>query len=361
MVYHKKNLISISSLKFKQGGGMERYLVDLVNGFHQINIIPKVYSTKFDTQLDEYQYINPIRINLSLVPKQVRQPFLSYFSNKQKEQNEISITMSYTNADIVICGGNHKGYLKTLGLRSNLKDLFKIHNEKKSLDNAKLIVAHSKLMKKELVELYNTNEEKITVIYPPIDTSKFLIIDDNKRKSLREKLGFKENEVIYLFPSTGHSRKGFDILKKYFEKSDLPIRLVVAGTPVTESKNITSLGFCKNMPELYQASDYTIMASNYEPFGLVGLESILSGTPIIFADNIGCLEILKNNFGYTFSRNNIETLDQAIKNSVESATCNVQHTKQKSHRIQAPLDCIDYDPRLSHHIQILLQAIANLK
>lgn len=115
------------------------------------------------------------------------------------------------------------------------------------------------------------------------------------------------------------------------------------------------------MPELYQASDYTIMASNYEPFGLVGLESILSGTPIIFADNIGCLEILKNNFGYTFSRNNIETLDQAIKNSVESATCNVQHTKQKSHRIQAPLDCIDYDPRLSHHIQILLQAIANLK
>ena len=244
--------------------------------------------------------------------------------------------------------------MKTLGLRSNLKDLFKIHNEKKSLDNAKLVVAHSKLMKKELVELYNTNEEKITVIYPPIDTSKFLIIDDNKRKSLREKLGFKENEVIYLFPSTGHSRKGFDILKKYFEKSDLPIRLVVAGTPVTESKNITSLGFCKNMPELYQASDYTIMASNYEPFGLVGLESILSGTPIIFADNIGCLEILKNNFGYTFSRNNIETLDQAIKNSVERA-------KQKSHRIQAPLDCIDYDPRLSHYIQALLQAIANLK
>lgn len=159
--------------------------------------------------------------------------------------------MFYINVDIVICGGNYKGYLKILGLWVNLKDLFKIYNEKKFLDYFELVVVYLKLMKKELVELYNINEEKIVVIYFLIDISKFLIIDDNKRKLLREKLGFKENEVIYLFLLIGYLRKGFDIFKKYFEKFDLLICLVVVGIFVIEFKNIILLGFCKNMFELY--------------------------------------------------------------------------------------------------------------
>ena len=148
-------------------------------------------------------------------------------------------------------------------------------------------------------------------------------------------------------------RKGFDILKNYFEKSDLPIRLVVAGTPVRDAKNITSLGFIKNMSDLYQAADYTIMASIYEPFGLVGIESVLSGTQVIFSDNMGCLEILKNNFGYTFSRNNNGDLDSVIRKSFEKA-------KLFKHRILNPLDCIDYNPALSAHITELMNCIERL-
>lgn len=34
-------------------------------------------------------------------------------------------------------------------------------------------------------------------------------------------------------------------------------------------KNVVGLGFCTDMPELYRAADFTIMASLYEPFGLV--------------------------------------------------------------------------------------------
>ena len=37
------------------------------------------------------------------------------------------------------------------------------------------------------------------------------------------------------------------------------------------------------MSELYNAVDFTILASYYEAFGLVGVESILCGTKIIFA------------------------------------------------------------------------------
>ena len=347
---------SIDCMKFQYGGGMERYTIDLVNGFNQIGIKPIVYSTKFDLNLVENQFIEAEKVNLTLIPKPLRQLLLSCLFNKNGKENGkdvISMTTIYTKADIVFCGGNHSGYLNTVGKKKNISDKLKIKNEKTSLSYAKLIIAHSEMMKNELVKHYYVDKNKILVLYPPVDTKKFSQPTDNKRAELRKKFGFNDNEIIYLFPSTGHVRKGFDILKNYFEKSDLPIRLVVAGTPVRDAKNITSLGFVKNMSDLYQAADYTIMASIYEPFGLVGIESVLSGTQVIFSDNMGCLEVLKNNFGYTFSRNNNGDLDSVIRKSFEKA-------KLFKHRILNPLDCIDYNPALSAHITELMNCIERL-
>lgn len=206
--------ISLTCQKFQYGGGMERYLLDIVNGLSKTNITPKIYSAKFDTTLSEYNLINPIKINLSFVPKKWRTSFLSYFSNKYKETSEISLTTSYTLSDVVICGGNHKGYLQASKKKPSISDRFKIMGEQKSLNQSKYVIAHSALMKKELVELYHVSENKIDVIYPPINTDKFTQINEEERVKLREKLGFKKDEIIYLFPSTGHTRKGFDILKK---------------------------------------------------------------------------------------------------------------------------------------------------
>lgn len=205
-------------------------------------------------------------------------------------------------------------------------------------------------MKKELIEFYNLDSNKITVIYPPVNTENFKIVDEVTRKKVREKFGFSENEIIYLFPSTGHSRKGFDILKPYFENSDLPIKLVVAGTPVKESKRIKSLGFCKNMPELYQAADFTIMASKYEPFGLVGIESILCGTPVVFSDNMGCSEVFNDQCGFLFNRNIQQSLNDAIIKSVNNRF-----------RVNEPFSVLKYNPMLGVHIENLNKLIDTLK
>ena len=43
--------ILLTCQKFQYGGGMERYLIDIVNGLSQANITPKIYSAKFDTAL----------------------------------------------------------------------------------------------------------------------------------------------------------------------------------------------------------------------------------------------------------------------------------------------------------------------
>lgn len=346
-------ITSIACFKFKQGGGIERYTLDIVKGLHLRKINPKVYSTLFDKSMNEYQYITPIHYNSRFIPKKIKLPFFSKFIEKNRKHNEVIISMAYTHANIIVCGGQHKGYLNATKKRVSLTDKLKIYHEQKALNRAKIVIAHSLLMKKELIELYSLPENKIKVIYPPVDTEKFHIIDNNTRIKLREKFGFTSNDIIYLFPSTGHKRKGFEILKNFFESTNLPIKLVVAGTPVKNTKNIISLGFRKDMPELYQIADFTIMASIYEPFGLVGIESILSGTPVIFSQNMACLEVFKNNFGFTFDRENQLSLEKAIMKSFELA-------KSNQHRINDPLNTLMYDPRLYTHIDKLLKEIESL-
>ncbi|WP_204274472.1 glycosyltransferase, partial [Stenotrophomonas maltophilia] len=71
------------------------------------------------------------------------------------------------------------------------------------------------------------------------------------------------------------------------------MQLVVIGRPVSSSSpNIRYLGYRKDIENVYRAADYTILASHYEPFGLIGVESVLCGTPAVLAANIACTEVI---------------------------------------------------------------------
>lgn len=91
-------------------------------------------------------------------------------------------------------------------------------------------------------------------------------------------------------------------------------------------KNVVGLGFCTDMPELYRAADFTIMASLYEPFGLVGVESALCGTRVVLSENMACTEVMNEEAGFFFSRQNPETLAQAVAQAVSLK-------KQGGHRL----------------------------
>lgn len=340
--------IAINALRLRQGGGVESYTLDLIHGFQQKGIRPTIYTSKADKNLPELSLVSLKTFPLTWLPKKLRPNFLSNKVRQYRQSDELILSIFFLYCDIFICGGNHLGYLNAIGKKPNLFERFiKIPHEKRVLQECKKVIAHSQLMKNELMEFYSVPEEKIAVLYPPVNTERFHTISLSERQALRQKLGFSENDIIYLFPSTGHKRKGFQLLKTFFNETDLPIKLVVAGTPVENSRNVLSLGFCKNMPELYQAADFTIMASNYEPFGLVGLESILSGTPIVFADNIACLETFKGDFGFTFNRSQTASLQEALEKSV-------QQVKSGKARIENPLACLTYNPELSVHMDQLL-------
>jgi glycosyltransferase involved in cell wall biosynthesis len=110
---------------------------------------------------------------------------------------------------------------------------------------------------------------------------------------------------------------------------------------------VRELGYCREIEDLYRAADFTILASDYEPFGLVGIESILCGTPLVFADNIGCLEVVDPAANESFSRADPATLAGALERAVA-------RVRGGAARLQDPGAMLRYDPALLTHARALM-------
>ena len=174
-------------------------------------------------------------------------------------------------------------------------------------------------MKTELTKYYDVPQTNIKVLYPPVNQETFHLIESVERNEIKEKLGFSSNKKSFLFISSSHKRKGLPILLDYFEHTNLPIELVIIGKPLNRTiRNVICKGYTTEIENFYWASDFTILASSYEPFGLVGIESILCGTPVLLSENIGCTEIIKSDAFFSFKCNDIQSLGIAINKAISS-------------------------------------------
>jgi D-inositol-3-phosphate glycosyltransferase len=130
------------------------------------------------------------------------------------------------------------------------------------------------------------------------------------RAVCRQELGWRDGPSVLLFVGRIQRLKGLEVLLRAFERlNDLDARLViVGGQPATahESREIarlqhlaTRLGIegrtsfvgavaHEQLPTYYSAADVTVMPSSYESFGLVAVESLACGTPVV-ATRVGGL------------------------------------------------------------------------
>ena len=63
---------------------------------------------------------------------------------------------------------------------------------------------------------------------------------------------------------------------------------------------------------LYNISDFFIFPSRKEPLGLVGIESIAAGTPVIGSNVGGIKEYINDNNGFLFNPNKPEELSSLL-------------------------------------------------
>ncbi|MGK2898762.1 MAG: glycosyltransferase family 4 protein [Burkholderiaceae bacterium] len=350
---HSDRRLAISNHALRHGGGFERYAMTLVRGLHESGVRAVFIAKSFDTSLPEHDWVDPIRLGVTGVPGKLRDLFFDWRIGRIKRRLGAAlgplIACNQTRwADIAVCGGTHPGYLAAMGQSTRTSDRWKIALERAHFESARVIVAHSGRMRDEIVRHYGITSDKIVLLYPPTDTERFSPVDKTRRTRLRDELGLSDDRAVFLLASTGHKRKGLDVLAHFFAGTDLPVTLVVAGRPPPRGlPNVRYLGYRTDIEDVYRAVDFTVMASAYEPFGLVGIESVLCGTPVLLADSIGCAELIREPAQLSFSLGDPASLGRTVGLAV-------QRWRGGAHRLEAPGRLLAYDPRVAPHVDALL-------
>ena len=350
--------LTISNHGLRNSGGIERYALTLVRGLHDLGIRPTFIAKAYDTALPEYKWVVPLRVRMTGIPNKLRDFLFDWRIGRLKRTLGLFplIACNQTHAaDIAICGSVHPGYLAAMGELARVSDRWRTRLERKHLQNAQVVVAHSRRMAEEVVHHHDIAAAKIRVLYPPVDGDKFHPLPEPDREALRRDLGLPADRAVFLLVSTGHKRKGLDMLTAFFRSTSLPVCLAVAGRPIKgEPDNVHYLGYRTDIENAFRAADFTVVASHYEPFGLVGVESVLCGTPLILADNVGCAEVVRDTAQIAFKLNEPGSFEAAI-------TLAIHRWKAEAHRIDAPLSCLNYDPSVAVHVSALMQLASSMK
>jgi len=186
-------------------------------------------------------------------------------------------------------------------------------------------------VKKQLMQNLGIKKNKISVIGHGIRTERFQINFDKKRK-------IQTDKKIILFVGRFVKYKGIDYLIKSFEKINEEmddVMLVLIGNG-PEKDNINKLIKNKNlenkviqinnvtnseMPDYYSDADIVVVPSiEPEPFGLVYIEAMASGKPVVTFDTGGAEKDLIQNDknGFIVKEINEKKLATAIYNILKN-------------------------------------------
>jgi glycosyltransferase involved in cell wall biosynthesis len=215
------------------------------------------------------------------------------------------------------------------------------------------------MMRDELVELYGIDEAKVRILRPPVDAARFTSVDAAARASLRKRLGFRDNETVLLFPSSSHARKGLPLIEAAVRDMEATVVVAVAGRPVGHtSPHVRDIGFQREIEDCYRAADFTILASAYEPFGLVGIESVMCGTPVIMPSTMGCGDVIAAHAKYVFEHDEVRSLRETIRTAIAGG-----RTATHRHRLGTPSELMEreeailYDTSVAYHVDSLLSLV----
>ena len=179
--------------------------------------------------------------------------------------------------------------------------------ETKVIATADRIIAFSPHERDAMARLYAADANKITLVPCGVDLEVFRPLN---QKAVRSSLGLN-GEKILLYVGRVEPIKGLDLLVETAAQMDSEdrVRMIVVGADVNgdrEMDRVRQLAREKDLedkidfvgqvdhddlPLYYNAADVCVVPSYYESFGLVALESMACGTPVV-ATRVGGLSTI---------------------------------------------------------------------
>lgn len=220
-----------------------------------------------------------------------------------------------------------RGFLS--GLRKRTAHKLRIW-DKVASDRPDYYFANSKYISKRIKKYYGRES---TVIYPPVNVDRFTL---NAQEKIQD---------YYLFVSRLVGYKKSDIVIEAFNKLKLPLKIIGSGPEKKKlmkaaKSNIEFLGFLSDSElKRYYAQARAFIFAAEEDFGIVPVEAMASGRPVIAYGRGGATEtVLEGKTGLFFDKQDPESLIKAVKkfdpNNFDSKIIRRQAEKFSSQRFK---------------------------
>jgi len=213
---------------------------------------------------------------------------------------------------------------------------YRLKGEQRILKEADRIIVATPAERSQLEFLYRANSRKLTVIPPGVDLGRFYPIPCDEARAV---IGIPQAKCMTLFVGRIEPLKGLETLLRAIAimwnkgiLTDCPHYLaIIGGEPDASAEHMNAemarlqalareLGISEivlflgkrgqdTLPYYYSAAQVLVMPSHYESFGMVALEAMACGTPVV-ASQVGGLAYLVQDgvTGYVVPDGNPEAL-----------------------------------------------------
>ncbi|HEY9803316.1 MAG TPA: glycosyltransferase family 4 protein, partial [Leptolyngbyaceae cyanobacterium] len=192
------------------------------------------------------------------------------------------------------------------------------HWEKQAFRRAQVVVAVSSKVAEDL-QAIGVPPQKIRVIVNGVDLQEF-----SPGNNPRSTWNLPTEVPLALFAGDIRiSRKNLDtVLKALVQVPDLHLAVagITEGSPYLKlaetlglHERVHFLGLRHDVPELMKAVDFLVFPSRYEPFGLVVIEAMASGLPVVTAATTGAADLVTPESGIVIAdSDDVEALAKAM-------------------------------------------------
>lgn len=321
-----------------RGDGQGRANVEIVQAALRSSYEVTIVANRVDPDLQQHAQVRWVPISTGKLPGQLWRDII--FSLKstlwlQQHQAEFDLIQVYGAVthyvgDINTAQFVHSAWKQSPAHISRVRrDLYGLYHwlytslnaywEKRAFQQAKQVIAVSERVKQEIVDL-GIAASKIQVIFNGVDPQEFVPGSGD-----RQALGLPEQVPLAVFAGDIRlNRKNLDtVLHALVEVPHLHLAVIGAlkGSPYPElasqlklSDRVHFLGYRRDLAKIMQAADLFVFPSRYEPFGMVVLEAMATGLPVVTAATTGAAELITSETGIVLADpDDVQGLTNALK------------------------------------------------
>ena len=312
--------LAIISHRFQKNDGQGRVNYEVARAALDHGVKLTLVAESCAEELAAHPNIRVVRVGVASAPTQLARNLVFAFRSARwlrAHRQEFDLVqangfVTWEPCDIVAAHFVHSSWIKSshYPFKRSIKpyDIYQLSYtwlnakwERQAFCSARRVIAVSELVADEVTAL-GVPRERVEVIYNGVDTDEF-------HPGPAERASFKLPQGVRIALFVGDirtPRKNLGTLLEAIAQTPglhLAVAGNAAGSPAPEqarrlgiADRVHFLGMIKRTPALMRSVDLFCFPSLYEPFGLVAVEAMASGLPVVISCNVGSVKSFGQNF-----------------------------------------------------------------